>query len=98
MIELNVKQIRRLKRMTQKELCKKVGISQSYLSQIENSIYTNKRPTLNLIEDISQALEVCPIALISSYCEKCGIIKEENKTKCKEHLRQELQGKIEFLK
>ena len=66
-----------MKRMKQKELCDKVGISQSYLSQIENGAYTNKKPTLNLIEDISQALEVCPISLIGYNCDRCNINKEK---------------------
>lgn len=84
--------------MTQKELCKKVGISQSYLSQIENGLHTNKKPTLNLIEDIAQALEVCPFVLISYNCDRCLIIKEDNKVKCKEHLKQEMTDRIDFIK
>ena len=77
MIELNIKQIRRRRRMTQRELANKVGISQSYLSLIENGVYTNKKPTLNLIEDVAQALEVCPISLIGYNCDRCNINKEK---------------------
>lgn len=77
MLELNIRRIRRIRRTTQKELCQKVGISQSYLSQIENGTYTNKKPTLNLIEDIAKALEVCPISLIGYNCDRCNINKEK---------------------
>ena len=85
MIELNIKQIRRRRRMTQRELANKVGISQSYLSLIENGVYTNKKPTLNLIEDIAQALEVCPSVLLDYNCDRCNIIKD--KVKCKTSFR-----------
>ena len=62
---LNLKKVREQKRMSQGKLSKITGFSQGYISQLENN---SKTPTLKTIEVIANALEVCPLALISCTC------------------------------
>lgn len=56
----NLKVVRVSKRISQKELATKVGITTTYLSLIENS---RKTPSLGLIERISSALGT-PLAVL----------------------------------
>lgn len=53
---LKIKKYRKLKRFTQKQLASKVGISQNFLSEIENQKYDIG---LNLLCKIGEALEEC---------------------------------------
>ena len=96
-MKLEIRKYRRMKRFTQHRLSELSGISQSYLSQLENN-KSYKSPTLTTLLAIAKSLEVCPSLLISHDCKRCVIIKEGNKIKCKERLKQELQDKIDFLK
>jgi transcriptional regulator with XRE-family HTH domain len=61
MYRLKIKEFRKLKGLTQKELALKVGISQNFLSEIENCKYDI---SLALFCRISIALEVSPYELI----------------------------------
>lgn len=55
MYKLKIKECRKAKRISQKELSKKIGISQNFLSELEN----NKYPiTLELLCKIAKALEM----------------------------------------
>lgn len=69
-----LKQIRLNRKFSQSLLAKKIGISQSYLSKLENT--SSRVPNINtdLIEKLSIELDVCPIILFlyfySPY-EKC---------------------------
>lgn len=58
---LKIREIRREKILSQKELALKIELSQNYLSEIENNKYDIK---LSLLYRISQALEVCPFELV----------------------------------
>ncbi len=49
----NIKKIRRRKKFTQKELAKKVRVSQARISQVENPDY---RPTMKVYEKVAKAL------------------------------------------
>ena len=51
----NIREIRKLKGMTQKELGNKLGISQSAINQFENN---KTAPKLQTIEKLAIALEV----------------------------------------
>lgn len=55
MYKLKIKEYRKLKEITQKELSEMVGISQSFLSEIESGKY---KITLELLCRIAKALEV----------------------------------------
>lgn len=55
MIELLIKEIRLKKNMTQEELSQKSGISESYISELENNL---KMPTILTLCRLAEALEV----------------------------------------
>lgn len=52
-----LKKIRNSKGLTQHQLANISGISQSYISEIENTL---KIPTLNIVERLANALQVHP--------------------------------------
>lgn len=51
----NIKTMRIVRKIKQKELARKVGITQNYLSMVENNA---KKPSLSLIERLARALEI----------------------------------------
>lgn len=51
-----IREIRKEKHITQKELSKRTGISRSYIAELESSIKVN--PSFETIYKIAQALEV----------------------------------------
>ena len=55
MIELLIKEIRLKKNMTQEELSQRSGISESYISELENNL---KMPTILTLCKLAEALEV----------------------------------------
>ena len=55
MIELLIKEIRLKKKITQEELSRKSGISESYISELENNL---KMPTILTLCKLAEALEV----------------------------------------
>ena len=61
MYTLKIKQYRKNRRLTQKQLADKVGISRSYLSEIENGKWDIG---LDLLIKISKVLKVAPSKLI----------------------------------
>lgn len=58
---LRIKNVRKAKGMTQKELAAKLSISQSFLSELENNKYDM---TLNMLFKISEVLNVTPTELV----------------------------------
>ena len=48
-----VKELRKKRGLTQGDFCKQIGITQSYLSQVENG---NKEPSVDVIKKIAVAL------------------------------------------
>lgn len=60
-----IKDLRLVKsRMNQEQFCKKLGITQSYLSQIENDL---KTPSTEMLKNISEVFEIpMPILLFKS--------------------------------
>jgi transcriptional regulator with XRE-family HTH domain len=61
-IGTNIKVIRTSKKIRQKELAKELGITQNYLSMIENNM---KKPSLSLLEKLSSILN-SPLSLLFS--------------------------------
>jgi transcriptional regulator with XRE-family HTH domain len=61
MFSLRIKRFRRRNGITQTQLAQKVGISQSFLSEVENGKYDI---TLTLLFKIARALDVCPFDLV----------------------------------
>lgn len=60
---LDIKKYRLAKKFTQKQLAKKVKISQSYLSKLENNKKIDSM-RLGLIKDIAKALDTTPKAIL----------------------------------
>lgn len=74
-MKLRIKEIRTEKKITQHDLAEKIGISASYLSELEHG---TKYPNSFMIMNIACALDVCPKCLIE--CTKeC---KERNLEEC----------------
>lgn len=61
MYSLNIKEFRKAKKLTQKQLAEKVGISRNFLSEIENGKWDIG---LDLLIKISKVLGVHPSKLI----------------------------------
>lgn len=51
----NMKRIRLEKQMTQGDICRKLGVDRSYISNVESG---NKNPTLSTITKLAKALGV----------------------------------------
>ena len=58
-VSLNLRYYRNRLQMTQEQVASKAGISTKYLSLIESSSFRNP-PTLEVLFDLSEALEVEP--------------------------------------
>lgn len=71
-LELRIKKTRKLRHMSQKELAKKVGTTQSYISKLERDL---ENPSAETLYKIADALKVCPRLLLkrsdSSNCDTC---------------------------
>lgn len=73
MYKLKIRKYRKLKKLTQKELAIRIGISQNYLSEVENGKYDIR---VSLLFKVGHALERCPKDLIECEyyfydCKKC---------------------------
>ena len=60
-IKLNIRNIRATHGVSQKELARRTGLSQSYISRLSLGI---KSPTLDVVAKIATALNVCPFKLM----------------------------------
>jgi len=65
--KLKIKKFRNIKGMSGEQLAHRVGISQSFFSQLENQKYDIK---VSLLLNIGRTLEVCPYKLIN-ICINC---------------------------
>lgn len=73
-IKLNFKHLRKLKRISQQNLAIRLGISQTYLNQLENNTYNIKySPRLELLERLAQELGGCFLDIVEcdGNCERC---------------------------
>jgi transcriptional regulator with XRE-family HTH domain len=66
-ISLYLKKYRFINDISQKELSKKIGISQNHLSQIENNV---RSPSISVMLKISKILKTCPY-LLMDLCYEC---------------------------
>lgn len=71
MFRLNIREIRLSKNISQKELAKKGGISQSYISMLEKGDIYQITPTLDVVEAIANALGVCSKDILIVECDFC---------------------------
>jgi transcriptional regulator with XRE-family HTH domain len=79
---LLIKEYRKKRGFTQAELSKRAKMNQSYLSQLERNLPHAKSPTLRMIFNIAQALDICPHILVKYHrnCENDCIRKCETLT------------------
>ncbi|BDS15689.1 helix-turn-helix domain-containing protein [Aureispira anguillae] len=75
-----IKQIRKQKRIPQGILAEQCGVSQTYLSQIENE---KKEPTITVLKNIAQYLDT-PLPIMFFLAIDEGDVKEEKKTQFNE--------------
>jgi len=61
MYELRIKELRKIKKLTQKQLAEQIGISRSFLGELENGKWDIG---LTLLIKISKALKVAPGKLV----------------------------------
>lgn len=74
--KIKLKYYREKKGLSQKELAKKIKTSQGYISELEKNL---KSPTIRMLYNISEVLEICPHLLLP-----CIIDLEcEDKNTCK---------------
>ena len=64
-ITFELRKIRLEKKITQKKLANKLGVTQPYISELE---YGLRYPKLDLVGKIAKILEVCPKELINFHC------------------------------
>lgn len=69
--KINIEKYRKMKFISQNQLAKKIGISQSYLSAVERGL---KSPTLRMLYRIAEELNICPRLLIECTieCSNCS--------------------------
>ncbi|HBJ2622355.1 UNVERIFIED_ORG: transcriptional regulator [Clostridium botulinum] len=67
--KINLKEIREIRGISQRQLAKKLSISQGYISSIESG---KKSPTIRMLYRISTTLNVCPHMLlpVTMYCKE----------------------------
>lgn len=79
MYELKIKEKRKLKGLTQKQLAFKIERSQNFLSELENGRY---EISVSLLCKIGEALDLCPHSLLEYSCPiNCAIYCTYNKNK-----------------
>lgn len=78
--KINLKNYRDQLEISQRKISKDLGISQGYISSIENG---NKSPTLRMLYKIADYLEICPCLLLSCTigCKDCVRFKCECEVK-----------------
>lgn len=71
-LQLRIKKTRMLRKMSQKELAKRINSTQSYISKIERDL---ENPSIETLYKIACALKVCPRLLLKrsdfSHCDIC---------------------------
>jgi len=72
---VTIKKLRKEKRITQIDFAKQCGISQTYLSQLEND---ERNPTVDVLERISKVLEI-PFPVLSFLSITIDNVPEEKK-------------------
>ncbi|HCQ89207.1 MULTISPECIES: helix-turn-helix domain-containing protein [unclassified Clostridium] len=65
-----LKNARKSKRMSQKYLAKRLGITQSYLSKLENKEKYNKNVTIDLVERIAEELDLDSTDVFFYFCRR----------------------------
>lgn len=58
-----LKAVRKHKGIKQKDLANRLGITQAYLSKLENNSLYKINVNINIIENLALELNICPIAV-----------------------------------
>jgi len=78
----NIRAIRKERKLTQEELAKNMGISRTYLSDIENS---RKNPSSKTLESLSEKLNTSTIYLMNGIQQFKNYTDDEIKEKFKDN-------------
>lgn len=82
MFNNRIKEIRLHRGMTQAELAAKSGLSQAQISRLEKEGFKRSaNVTLETLECIAKALDICPSYLLTYDCSVCALSKAD-KQKC----------------
>lgn len=77
-----IKKLRLARGLTQQQLGDLAGLERSYISRLETfNLERDRSPRLIVIEQIANALKVCPHSLIKYSCEQCPIFENCKKEK-----------------
>lgn len=71
--KIELKYYREIKKLSQKDLARKLEITQGYISKVENGI---ESPTIRMLYRFAESLEICPRLLLPC------IIENKEKFKC----------------
>ncbi|MBY6915509.1 helix-turn-helix transcriptional regulator [Clostridium botulinum] len=66
---------RRKKNFTQRKLAKRLRVSQSYISQLENNRRYKKNTNIKFVIILSKTLDICPLQLVMEFTDCCSICK-----------------------
>lgn len=97
LLTIEIKKIRKGLNLTQKEVAESMGVTQSYISKLEqDGYYRCVQPSLAFVDDLAHALGCCPLELLTVKCDMCanGLNKEEKKM-CWKHTKDNLTLKIQ---
>ena len=71
-LKLHIKHYRIIKKITQQKLAEITGLTQQYISLLENN--TNSvNPTFDTIALLAQSLDICPYNIFSIECDICKL-------------------------
>ena len=80
--KLLIREYRKFRKMTQKDLAIHSNVTQPYISDLEKGIIRKKSPTLRTLQCIAKALSICPFLLLTcdqnNDCKKCMYSKDKN--------------------
>ncbi|WP_408732684.1 helix-turn-helix domain-containing protein [Clostridium butyricum] len=66
---------RRKKNFTQRKLAKRLRVSQSYISQLENNRRYKKNTNIKFVIILSKTLDICPLQLVMEFTDCCSVCK-----------------------
>lgn len=76
------KRLRHRKRIRQKDLARKSGLSASYISHLEkDNCIRDRTPTLQTLESVAIAMGICPRDMVIYPCIRCQLFSNCKKEK-----------------
>ncbi len=92
LFSIRLKKLLKERKISQRELAKKANLSDAYISQL---LMVKKTPTIKVLKQIADALDVFPSYFIED-CTEVGILLRKNKRLSEEDIKA-VEAFIEFL-